>query len=168
MADYDEIENMLQQELNKVAVEAFEKKIRGNTWWTFRTKETLGELGDKLGFNVCTSGFNGRFEGEWLFDICWYQNNANKFLEKIPLIVESEWGRTIGEIKYDFEKLLQSNAEHRLMICQAKPDQFDDLRKYFYQAIKAYQYSKIGDRFLFAIFDDFNTGEFEYRLILKE
>ena len=88
-------------------------------------------------------------------------------LIRVPLIVESEWGRTIKSIKFDFEKLLLANSENRLMICQIKPDQRKEILDYIRIAVSKYNYLKKGDRFLVALLDDYDSGEFEYNLILK-
>ncbi|MYI24622.1 MAG: hypothetical protein F4109_04230 [Gammaproteobacteria bacterium] len=55
--------------------------------------------------------------GEWLYDCCWldYQDDV---LLAIPMAAECEWG-SIDEIRDDFQKLLVSNAQVRVMICAA-------------------------------------------------
>ena len=56
----------------------------------------------------------------------------------------------------------------RFMICQAKPNQFDEFNNYFEEAVKAYGAIAKGSRFVIAILDDYDTGYFKCKLIIKE
>jgi hypothetical protein len=165
MENFTKIEEEIKNVLQQVTEEADEKLIKGDTEWTYRIKELLAELGDKLDYSVSVGGLE-KFEREWLYDLVWYTENDEHFLNHVPLVMECEWGRSLKHVKYDFEKLLIANSDHRLMICQAKPNQFDEFRSYFYEAIKAYPNLQKGSRFLIAILDDYNSGEFEYHLII--
>jgi hypothetical protein len=62
-----------------------------NSTWTRCIKEIIGGIGKNKGFNVCASGFEGKFEPEWLYDLIWYKNNSEVRLETVPLVLESEW-----------------------------------------------------------------------------
>ena len=97
----------------------------------------------------------------------WFKNNEKGRLTSIPLVLESEWKRDLGNINYDFEKLLLANSEHKIMICQAKYN-ISELRQYFYEAVEDYGALKKGERFFIAILDDFDTGEFIFDLIIKQ
>ena len=161
---FDEIELKIMSCLNGLVTEADEKNYKGDSVWTTRIKEILTDLGHSEGFEVCPDSCSGA----WLFDLSWYEENSNERLISIPLVVESEWNRGLRHIRYDFEKLLSSNAERRLMICQAKTNMIEPLFQYFEDAISDYNRSKVGDRYLIAILDDFNSGEFIYRLLVKQ
>jgi len=170
MSEFDNIEKKLIEVLEQTSKEGLEKKISGDGEWTYRMKELFGNLGEAEGFTICTSGFKDVFNGEWLFDLVWYKEElveGYKMLADVPLIVESEWKREFKYIKYDFEKLLVSNAERRLFICQSKPDKIDWLMEYFTKAIDTYRLGKKGDRFMIAILEDYYSGEFTYKLITK-
>ena len=164
--NFDEIEMNIIKELDDFFVEVEQEKHKGNKIWTSRIKEKICELGMTLGYKVCGAGFLEKFEREWLYDIVWYVEDIEKRLIKIPLIVESEWGSNYAEIKYDFEKLLIGNAERRLMICQAKSENIDDLFTKFKEAINAFEEND-GDRFLIAIYDSSTEAEFYYKTFTK-
>lgn len=83
--------------------------------WTRAIKESIGELGFRSGYEVCASGVDGRFSGEWLYDLIWYKIRDG-LLESVPLVLESEWAISYDKIKYDFEKLLTSNAAIKIMV----------------------------------------------------
>ena len=159
----DAIERDIMECLDSLAREAIEKNYKKDGIWTGRTKELLAELGNNLGFEACPD----KSSGAWLFDFSWYVNNDSDRLIRLPLVVESEWSRSMRCIKYDFEKLLSCNAERRLMICQAKPEMIEPLFQYFDNAIQDYSLSRFGDRYLIAILDDYGSGEFIYKLITK-
>lgn len=144
------------------------KKETTYTEWTKSIKKVLANLGVNNDCEVATSGFNGKYENEWLYDLIWYINDEKGNLKNLPLVVESEWSRSFNDIKYDFEKLLVTNAEHWLFICNSKPDQIDELFTYFKNAVKTYSLLNTGSRFLIAIMDDYDTGGFYYDLVIKE
>jgi hypothetical protein len=87
-----------------------------NSAWTRKIKEDIGQLGVKNKFIVCTSGCDGKFEGEWLYDLIWYRNNTNNRLETVPLVLESEWCMDHFQIRFDFEKLLLANSPIKVMV----------------------------------------------------
>lgn len=80
-------------------------------------KTALAEEGQRLGFQVLPAGSRG----EWLYDLVWRRLDANRNLIGMPLAVEIEvsdsrlWG-----IRYDFNKLLQAQADHKLMVFQVQ------------------------------------------------
>jgi hypothetical protein len=103
-----------------------------NSTWTRRIKEDIGQLGKNHNFDVCTSGCEGKFEGEWLYDLIWYKNNNNNRLETVPLVLESEWSMDDFQIRFDFEKLLVANSPLKVMIFQ----NCDDTSEKVFQALR--------------------------------
>jgi len=164
--NFDDIEKKIIMEMDDFFMEVEEKKYHGDKIWTNRLKEKIGDLGFDLGYKVSIGGFRDKFEREWLYDIVWYVEDAESRLQKIPLIVESEWDRNYSGIKYDFEKLLVGNAERRLMICQCKTDDIDNLFEKFKSAIDAFE-ENFGDRFLIAVLDSQTESEFYYKTYTK-
>lgn len=94
--------------------------------WTQRIFEEIGRLGHTNGYYVCTkkSLYSEANYGEWLFDQCWLEYeealNPNTPLLSVPLALECEWQMGVSYIKHDFEKLLVSNANLKVMIFQQK------------------------------------------------
>jgi hypothetical protein len=114
---------------------------------------------------------------EWLFDIHWYRERGDKYgkfkkksntvldhyiTSNLKLAAECEWGQKrrkdpsnvlFGAVKYDFLKLLVTNAKLRLLIFNIRPnDSKDKLRnfdRYLKKAIQTYGHLKPGDSFLF-------------------
>lgn len=113
---------------------------------------------------------------EWLFDLHWYTEGKNPYTTvSLPLIMECEWqqkrkGDKVNEfsgIKYDFQKLLVSNAEFRLMIFKVtKPTDFAKLSDYFEDNIGNYKHLEKGSKFLFIAFSE-REKTFYYQLIKK-
>lgn len=165
MNNFDEIELKIVNTLNDISTQAFQEHWRGNKLWTDKIKEKIGNIGKELGYNVCTTP---GFESEWLYDLVWYKNDSNGRLQTIPLTLESEWDFNWSGIKYDFEKLLLSNAEKRIMICQAKTkNEAGALFDNFEQSIKSYILGNINDRFLIIIYNEEN-GKFIPKLINRK
>jgi len=83
-----------------------------------KIKKLLGDLGKRLGYKVCASTWDKKYNSEWLYDLVWYRENDEEYLVEVPLVVECEWGtNTKKHIKFDFEKLLLAKAGIKLMIC---------------------------------------------------
>jgi len=98
-------------------------------------KDKLALLGrDTFGYKVYANSLSlaltqlegGTFRNsEWLYDLHWYVEGKSPYTTvRLPLVVECEWqqkrrgdkANPFSGIKYDFQKLLISNAELRLMI----------------------------------------------------
>lgn len=122
--------------------------------WTFKIKQGLTDLGISLGYRVCASGVNEATAGEWLYDLVWYDMDELGFLRSVPLVLESEWLRSLSDIKYDFEKLLVSNAPYKIMICQNGKESVGGLIQYFQTAIKSFNNSALPCVYVVAIFDN--------------
>lgn len=130
-------------------------------------KEVIGNLGLQKGFGVAASGNNG-FEYEWLYDVIWYETNEKGF-SKLKLAVESELCYDLGQIKYDFDKLLVTNAEFKVMICMSFPHGkgFEEIYTQCLKAVENYESLPKESRFLLLIWDDYDTGKFVPSLIVK-
>lgn len=82
-------------------------------------KSALAAEGQRLGFQVLPAGRSG----EWLYDLVWRRLDANRNLIGVPLAVEIEVSdSSLGGIRYDFNKLLQAQAGHKLMVFQVKTE----------------------------------------------
>ena len=105
---------------------------------------------------------------EWLYDIHWYKDSIDDFYMPIAftLAVECEWqykrhndksGKGFSAVKYDFQKLLITNANLKLLIFKAQnitSKDFLDLNLYIENAIKNYPNLKKKSNFLFICFAD--------------
>ena len=159
--NFDEIEQQIIIEFEAFLKKKNEHPVIGDGALTRSLKESIGQLGIKLNNQVATSGFPDIFESEWLYDLVWYQEDNERRLIRVPLIVESEWSRNYQQIKFDFEKLLMGNADRRLMICQWSKNDIETLLEKFKNAIDVFQENE-HDRFLFAILDTETENEFCY------
>lgn len=87
--------------------------------WTDRLIGELARLGARSGFDVRYSN-PAADVSEWLYDLVWRSEqqvgNASR-LTKLELAMESEWGKSEQDILYDFQKLVQSRAALKLMVC---------------------------------------------------
>lgn len=164
---YSNVEKKVLRKLQKFALDYFEQHDKTSSYCTYAIKEIIGELGYEKKFKVCASGFPDHYENEWLYDIVWFEENDNKNITSIELVLESEMTYGLPAIKMDFEKLLLANARHRIMICCQGHLLLEDLQKYFEEAVKSYELLRPGDRFLVLIWDDRNSGEFIPQLIIK-
>ncbi|MGD0958870.1 MAG: hypothetical protein ABSB19_03595 [Methylomonas sp.] len=135
---------------------------KNNLEWTNQLKEDIGNLGVSLGWNVCTSGFKGRFENEWLYDLIWYRNDHdNKHLAEVYLVLESEWGSP-HDVKYDFEKLLLAKATFKIMVFDAYDRHIEGVFGLLEENIRIFQKHATDETYIFAGYNA-NTKAFDVR-----
>ena len=162
----DQFEGELKNALEGCIAKFKNEKIFGDSNWTYGIKEALADLGKNKLNEICTSGFTDKYNSEWLYDMVWYKENEKGQLINIELVIESEWGSSMKNIKFDFEKLLLANSKYHLMICQAYFEDMAALNNYFKEAINCYQLNRIGDRYMIAILDK-REETFEYFVFVK-
>lgn len=92
-----------------------------------------------------------------------YKDDTQSILGKredlIYLVAEIEWDLERNEdknhlysaVKFDFQKLLVSNAYQRLIVYKS-PREIHDLDSYFINAIESYEHLSEGAKFLFAVY----------------
>lgn len=136
---------------------------QGNRNWTHSVKKHLGALGLELNYRVCAGGDNG-FDSEWLYDLIWYRENDDEQLSEVPLILESEWAQSYGEIQYGFENLLVGKAKYKVMIFQAVGDEKELYFSKLKSAIEAYDAAPADETYLLSCFDE-NLWRFDVRAI---
>lgn len=193
MKDWDEYnETLLQETTNAIRIINKLGKCRALYFAdsdrkrrTRLIKTELAKLGHSLDYKVYANGLkkddllqiNVPFVNrEWLFDVHWYTEGIEPYsILTLPLVAECEWnprlrgdGKTsYSGIKYDFQKLVVSNAELRLMIFIIK--KIKDLEKlniYFENVIKNYAHLGRDSNFLFIAFYD-KIKSFYYKRIRK-
>lgn len=111
--NYDKLEANLKSELNALAEEG--KLFLTDTEWTLALKNRLVTLGERMGFQVRTSG---KKNSEWLYDVVWLVVNTDGTIKDIALVLESEWKQ--NEEEYDFDKLIIGRSQHRGMVFTGK------------------------------------------------
>lgn len=153
MPDLDDLDREITAALRR----AFDESDR-DRWCsdpTFRTtslKAALGDLGHKLRFKVCASGYRAADEGEWLYDMSWYHTRGG-ILTGQPMVLESEWTPD-PHIDGDFQKLVQARADIRVWVFAAA--NLDEVRKYVERCreqAQAFAGKSSGDRYVCAGFD---------------
>jgi len=149
---------------------AFAEKIRSSqTTWIV---DKLGWLGkNRFNYNSyahshspehCQTNGGPFKNAEWLFDLHWYTEGKVPYTTtNLHLAVECEWqqkrkkdkANAFSGIKYDFQKLMVTNAEYRLMIFKISHlSDLEVLDIYFAGNIQNYRQLPSGARFLFIAF----------------
>jgi hypothetical protein len=134
------------------------------TWTKNDTKVILlpfGELGEKLGYEVCVVGLPEHFDSGWLFDLCWFSNtqDGKNNLLNLTLVMESELDLAYEKIRCDFQKLLIAKAKFKIFVFKARTKDVANHLKELEQGIHTYQGGVPGEIYLLACYDD-NEGEF--------
>lgn len=182
----DKLSKLIIKELGDVTEVffSFDTKVRPQR--TRLIKDRLALIGhNEFNYKVYANGLSpnltqlngGTFKNsEWLFDLHWYVEGKNPYTTtRLPLIMECEWQQKrkgdrkvpFSGIKYDFQKLLVSNAEFRLMIFKIKnSNDFNFLSEYFEDNISNYEHLLKNSKFLFIAFYD-KEKTFYYSEIIK-
>ncbi len=163
------------------ALELKRNEINGNNKKTEIIKKTIIEILEKYKkISIWTSGIMENNEEnqekevqisghEWLYDLVAYRYHEKEHysLNYTILTMESEWGGKrkyktqnndgedcYGEVKYDFQKLLVSNADIKLMVYQRHrtknrndDDDNDNILNYFKERVD--EYAQISKRSVF-------------------
>lgn len=169
---------MTEQEINKVierikdtlnqAAENAKAKSCMNRGWTRECLYGLVKLGDECGYATCPEV--STMKGEWLYDLIWYKDKEDgtddkdiwpKRMSDVVLVAESEWSNWIGDIRYDFQKLVQAKAQIKLLVCDGvNEDEYASLVK----DIELFEHRDPQERYLFAIYDGRDgVKKFHYR-----
>lgn len=146
---------------------------KGRRDQTKHIKDTIALLGHrKYGYKVYANGLSesltqqkgGIFINiEWMYDLHWYKEGNDHYTTvNLPLVMECEWQHrhrrerqkvAYSGIKYDFQKLLITNAEYRLMVFKiVRLSDLDHLMEYFNGNINGYKQLPKGAKFLFVGF----------------
>jgi hypothetical protein len=82
---------------------------------TREVKTFFGDLGRSLDFRICASGYKGADDGEWLYDLVWFESDEEGFMIRQALVLQTE-GRPDLVLDGDFQKLVQARADLRVWI----------------------------------------------------
>lgn len=162
----DEIGNFIKR--IKDSLDSIAKKLvasnAGTKQWTCECLYALASLGVDDGYGVCPHPSNMR--GAWLYDLIWYKEEKNdtiwpKRITDVVLALESEWSPYLGEIRYDFQKLIQAKAQLKMLICG---DIGESGIKALEDDIEAFEPKDSSETYLFAVY---NSGKrmFEYKTV---
>ncbi len=95
--------------------------VTSNRVWTSEIKQKVVNFAreNDNNFCICTGGteINNKDHDEWLYDITIIKMLDNELVEYIDTVIESEWG-DVKDILDDFQKVMQSSARNKIMICQ--------------------------------------------------
>ena len=129
---------------------------------TMFVKQIFGDLGHALGYKVSASGYPSAEGREWLYDMCWFRDDADCLLD-LALVLETEMipGGSVMNAAFvdtDFQKILQARAKVRVWFCALPNEQFVAAqREGCIRQIKVFEGSQIGDRYIL-IFYNWTSG----------
>jgi hypothetical protein len=147
----DEFENKIFEKLENFLVNRTNEIWNSDRIFTQEVKNELREVSKSKG-KIASSNCRDADMGEWLYDFTGYNNREGDglTLENIFLTAEIEWGKEY-DVQYDFEKLVQSRANYRLMIFQAFAK--DDIERIIEKLIgiaNGFSFSQRDDKYMFA------------------
>ena len=108
-------------------------------------------------------------DGEWLYDVTWCEYKGD-YLKSVPLAAECEWDH-LGDIKDDFEKLIQARASVRVFIFDSRHcrNGAEALAIKLCNWVGAFEGSQKGDTYLLVAYEEVKTPwNFRYFSILVD
>ena len=147
----------IEQDVQKALVDFTKKVPHGTTARTQAIMNSLINLADDNGYYVYGPKCNNLDPTitACLYDMVWftpmklpYLSVENIIFDKVHLVLECEWKRDIGDIMYDFQKLVQARADHRVMIFESY--ETDSTINNMIQYVESSPLSVNGDRYLIA------------------
>lgn len=130
--------------------------------WTTAIKHGIGNIGLSAGFLAGASGFPTANDHEWLYDLIWFRNSRENYLEELILALESEWEVDPDEIYYDFEKLLVARAPIKVMIFQDNGGNLDSLWAMLEKSLRTYRKHSGDETYLCAAYRN-RHGDFQIK-----
>jgi len=165
--ELDPMEREIADIVAVVGADGSRDRWRSDRIWTSEIKRRVGELGRDKGFHICGSGWTPPHgHGEWLYDLAWLQLK-NDHITRVPLVLELEWSLDLGDIDWDFCKLLLARADYRVMVLQQRTEE-DIMRVFDHLAVQvsSFQGSSPQDRYLLLGYGWTSTRGLNRRLIV--
>jgi hypothetical protein len=159
MQSHESIRSDRPDELEEKIIDALGlfKNIEKSEWknkqWTDNIKKSVEDVLKERGYKIRA----------WLYDLTGIEEE-NGCLRRIPLVLESEWKNNksdyLSNIQYDFEKLLVSRADHKILVLEvSNEEEKNKIIEQLLQCIEKVDYSMSGDRYLFACWKRENEKE---------
>jgi hypothetical protein len=122
--------------------------------WTAGIKKVLGDLGKSMTFMVAASGYMGKSQGEFLYDMVWYRLDQGYVLSQ-PMVMEVEWKVALTTVvDDDFQKLVQARADVRVWVgTSANQSDIDRHIANCQKQIWLFDGSQNGDQYVLAFFE---------------
>jgi hypothetical protein len=148
MADPNIIVNEIIEALDVNSTEVFA---------TSRIMQALGVLGRQREYRVSChkTDYPEAEDGEWLYDMIWWQGNQDNYVLRNVMVLESELRRSAkqrDDLDDDFPKLVQARADVRVWISTSPKNarqHIDNCKK----QIGMFAGGMPGDHYVFAIYD---------------
>jgi hypothetical protein len=123
--------------------------------WTAAVKQTMGDLGKRLKFYVAASGYQSADQGEFLYDMVWYELDGQGNQLSQPMVMECQWKCAHpAEVDDDFQKLVQARADVRVWVAvSANASEIDGHVANCEKQIRLFRGSLAGDQYIFLFFE---------------
>jgi hypothetical protein len=151
--DVDQLETRVKKALTDLSLDW--SSNRGDR--TRKVKNAVGRVAKESGFKWAAAGCDADVvdeNAEWMWDGgAWIENDSGWTIRQ-PLILESEWDRSDAGVKDDFQKLVVSRADLRLMVFQRATEPEAKLTMSVLECGARLSLSEPGDRYLMACWCD--------------
>jgi hypothetical protein len=150
---------LLADQIERTANEVFDDNklgiLLGTPGWKTKAtrliKQTIGDLGQELGYHVAASGFP-HFDRGWVYDVVWFVPGHGRF--EVVMAMESELDPIAITIDDDFLKLLDSTAHVRVWLtCVTNSQSVERHLTSYLKEAERFKKMIPGTMFIFIVFD---------------
>ena len=150
---------LLADQIERTANEVFDDNklgiLLGTPGWKTKAtrliKQTIGDLGQELGYHVAASGFP-HFDRGWVYDVVWFVPGHGRF--EVVMAMESELDPIAITIDDDFLKLLDSTAHVRVWLtCVTNSQSVERHLTSYLKEAERFKKTIPGTMFIFIVFD---------------
>ena len=155
----DQIEQGLIQVITEAAGKLVDARIHNDSAWTGAIFSGLTAYAYSLNLNVWSRpNEEDATLNECLYDLIICEGRTPTDIDKVWVVLESEWNFDFNEIKYDFTKLTLCRSMLRVMVFQSRT--VNRISEDLVKLVDESKMSLTGDRYLFAGWDDDNGFTF--------
>ncbi len=159
---YNQLEQRVMELLDPLPADALEANW-SDAELTRQLTSKLTAAGQGEGLKVCSPHCAKADDQQWPLDLAWLEM-APQGLKRVKLALGVEWDLAEDKIMAQFQKLLASRADLRVMVLQQKTKDAAAARlAALEKQIEGFGQSSPGDRYLLAC-SDFKSAAFSFKL----
>ena len=135
--------------------------------WTRWIKDYLDRKSEKFNCRTERTNSGSRGQGEYLVDLCWWQEKDETGHYCLQLILESEWNCAKDELLQDFYKLIDIKAALKIWICSWGENQVKERLQLACKYVSRAKYKIPGEEYLIINLPVNKISNYKDRMVIE-